>query len=59
VIEMTVKPDRDATFPISLRIPGWCKTPELSVNGAAVEAVPDAQGFVRVHDSGNRAMPYT
>ena len=45
---MTVKPAREATFPLSFRIPGWCKTPELSVNGSAVKAAPDAKGFVRI-----------
>ena len=29
VIEMSVKPAREATFPLSFRIPGWCKNPEL------------------------------
>jgi hypothetical protein len=48
VITMTVKPARAATFPLSLRIPGWCKTPELRVNGSAVNAAPDANGFVRI-----------
>lgn len=48
VIEMLVKPEREATFPISLRIPGWCKSAELSVNGTAVRAAPDANGFVRI-----------
>ena len=48
VIEMSVKPAREATFPLSFRIPGWCKNPELSVNGSAVKAAPDAKGFVRV-----------
>ncbi len=48
VIEMAVNPAREAAFPLSFRIPGWCKNPELSVNGSAVQAVPDAKGFVRV-----------
>ncbi|MCR4411231.1 MAG: glycoside hydrolase family 127 protein [Thermoguttaceae bacterium] len=48
VIEMGVKPAREATFPLSFRIPGWCKNAELSVNGSRIEAVPDARGFVRV-----------
>ena len=48
VIEMTVQPAREATFPLSFRIPGWCKAPELAVNGSAVQAAPDANGFVRV-----------
>ena len=48
VIAMTVKPARAATFPLSFRIPGWCKNPTLSVNGTALDPVPDAKGFVRV-----------
>ncbi|MHB1037103.1 MAG: beta-L-arabinofuranosidase domain-containing protein [Pirellulales bacterium] len=48
VIDMSVKPEREATFPLSFRIPGWCKNPELSVNGSGVKIAPDANGFVRV-----------
>jgi hypothetical protein len=48
VIEMSVKPAREATFPLSFRIPGWCKDPELSVNGAGIKTTPDMQGFVRI-----------
>ena len=48
VIEMSVNPAREATFPLSFRIPGWCKNAELSVNGSGVKAAPDAKGFVRV-----------
>ena len=48
VIEMRVHPAREAAFPLSFRIPGWCKHAELRVNGSPIEAVPDARGFVRV-----------
>jgi len=48
VIDISVTPAREATFPLSFRIPGWCKTPELSVNGSGVTAAPNAKGFVRV-----------
>ncbi|MCX6910918.1 MAG: glycoside hydrolase family 127 protein [Verrucomicrobia bacterium] len=48
VITMTVKPARAATFLLSFRIPGWCKNPELSVNGSALKAANDTNGFVRV-----------
>ena len=48
VIDVSVKPAREATFPLSFRIPGWCKSAELSLNGSAVKAVPDANGFVRI-----------
>ncbi len=47
-IEITVKPQREASFPLSFRIPGWCKQTGLTVNGAGVEASPDGNGFVRV-----------
>ena len=48
VIDIGVKPARAATFPLSFRIPGWCKAPDLTVNGSAVAAAPDRNGFVRV-----------
>ncbi|HOW67130.1 MAG TPA: glycoside hydrolase family 127 protein [Candidatus Paceibacterota bacterium] len=48
LISMSVKPERGATFPLTFRIPGWCKHPMLSVNGTALNAMPDAKGFVRV-----------
>jgi uncharacterized protein len=48
LIEVSVNPSREATFPLSFRIPGWCKHPRLSVNGATVNAAPDAKGFVRI-----------
>lgn len=48
VITMTVQPSRAATFPLSFRIPGWCRNPELRVNGSLLEAAPTANGFVRV-----------
>lgn len=47
-LEMRVDPAREATFPLQFRIPGWCADAELSLNGAALDATPDANGFVRV-----------
>lgn len=48
-IDLSVKPAREAAFPLAFRIPGWCSSPELSVNGATLPATPDAKGFVRVN----------
>jgi hypothetical protein len=53
VIEMTVKPARQVAFPLSLRVPGWCKGATVAVNGAAVPAAPDAKGFVRIERTWN------
>jgi uncharacterized protein len=47
-IEIAVKPEHQATFPLSFRIPGWCKNAELKVNGSNIKATPDANGFVRL-----------
>jgi hypothetical protein len=48
-IEITVKPQREATFPLSFRIPGWCKWPTLDVNEKWVRTWPVSNGFVRVN----------
>jgi uncharacterized protein len=47
-ITIAVNPARQAVFPLSIRIPGWCATPELSLNGSPGKVVPDANGFVRL-----------
>ena len=47
-IDIAVRPAREATFPLSFRIPGWCANPEITVNGSACEAAADANGFVRI-----------
>ncbi len=47
-IEISVQPEREAAFPIDVRIPGWCAQPALSVNGAAVPVERNARGFARV-----------
>ena len=48
---MTVKPERQAAFPLSLRIPAWCESPAVSVNGTSVSAKPDPKGFLRLQRS--------
>lgn len=44
-IDIGVAVDRPATFPIRLRIPGWCEDPELIVAGEAVDVHP-VDGYV-------------
>lgn len=48
VITLNVKLAQAATFPLSFRVPGWCKQPELKINGSVLKTTPDARGFVRV-----------
>ncbi|MFA3878507.1 RICIN domain-containing protein [Streptomyces sp. MMCC 100] len=46
-ITLTVSTPRRVAFPLSLRVPGWCKGPQVRVNGRAVPA-SDGPAFVRV-----------
>ena len=50
-IDVKVKPSREARFPLLFRVPGWCKIPELSLNGSGVKISLDAKGFVRIERS--------
>jgi hypothetical protein len=46
-IEMTVKPAKETAFPLLLRIPRWCDSATLALNGTAMPVAPDEKGFVR------------
>jgi len=39
-VRITVVPERAGTFPLTLRIPGWCASATLELNGAAAEIEP-------------------
>jgi uncharacterized protein len=47
-IDVAVKPARDAAFPLSFRIPGWCPNPEITLNGSAYREATNTNGFVRI-----------
>jgi len=47
-IKMTVAPEKETSFPLSLRIPGWCEEASLRVNGEPLLAEKDSQNFVRI-----------
>ncbi|MFF3311260.1 RICIN domain-containing protein [Streptomyces sp. NPDC002952] len=46
-VTFTMGTPRRVAFPLLLRIPGWCTTPALQVNGRSVPA-PSGPAFVRV-----------
>ena len=37
-IRFEIKTDRPVAFPLALRIPGWCDSPQIKVNGGSVHA---------------------
>jgi len=47
-VRFTIHADRPATFPLFLRIPAWCATPTLHVNGRESAVDISEQGFVTV-----------
>ena len=47
-VDLAVDPAREATFPIRLHLPAWCKNPSLRINGSSVAIERDAKGFACV-----------
>ena len=48
-VEVTVRPEKEISFTLALRIPGWCRQAALRVNGQAVAIEPlRDRGYVRV-----------
>ncbi|MGW5860863.1 RICIN domain-containing protein [Streptomyces sp. NPDC055239] len=46
-VTLTLTMDKPVRFPLRLRIPGWCESPQLSVNGARLKA-PHGPAFAEV-----------
>ena len=53
-IRVTVEPSRPASFPLSFRVPSWCRSARIAVNAANWDATPDKNGFVRIVRQWNR-----
>ncbi len=47
-ITLSLESERAATFPLLLRIPGWCERPVLKLNGEAVGALAVAKGYASI-----------
>ncbi|WP_167618758.1 glycoside hydrolase family 127 protein [Maribellus sediminis] len=50
-IEMKVQPEKEASFPVNLRIPGCCKSFSLSVNGKKQIQSKQENGYVTLERS--------
>jgi hypothetical protein len=48
-IYFTIQSERPVSFPLSLRIPRWCRTPSLFLNDKPLSLVEIENGFVRVN----------
>lgn len=47
-IRFTLRADKSVSFPLYLRIPGWCKNAGVFVNGKKLSVAPEAGKFLRV-----------
>jgi hypothetical protein len=47
-IDFTFHAGKPATFPLYLRVPGWCQSAIVSVNGKSLPATPEADKYVRL-----------
>lgn len=47
-IELDVRPERTARFPLEFRIPGWCQNPAIRVNGSPIKVKQNTKGFARI-----------
>ncbi|HEU5352184.1 MAG TPA: beta-L-arabinofuranosidase domain-containing protein [Terracidiphilus sp.] len=45
-IRFRIEAEQAVSFPLALRIPGWCAEPRIAVNGVSVAAKANAKGFV-------------
>lgn len=58
-IRITVEPAATKTFAVKLRVPGWCRSAALEVNGRKVATQPNADGYVAIQrqwKKGDRIM---
>eukprot|EP00040_Diaphanoeca_grandis_P010510 m.53816 g.53816 ORF g.53816 m.53816 type:complete len:675 (-) comp21826_c0_seq1:383-2407(-) len=47
-ITFSVSASENSTWPLKLRIPAWCTTATLTVDGVVVSALPNQQGFATI-----------
>jgi len=47
-IALTIRPEKEVTFPLYLRMPAWCPGPEVRVNGERVRIGHAGDSFIKV-----------
>lgn len=47
-IRLEISTDKPVLFPLYMRVPGWCQTPKVSVNGKHARLDGPARGYIRL-----------
>ena len=58
-IIFTIRTSTPIVFPLSFRVPGWCRAPQVAVNNNPLSAVPNPKGWIRLERTflpGDRVM---
>ncbi len=59
-IELSVATDRPVAFALSLRLPAWCRSPSLTLNGSPIDlSAVGSEGYIRIErlwQSGDRVL---
>jgi hypothetical protein len=48
-VTFKIAPSRAVAFPLALRLPAWCTSPRLSLNGSEVAVPANAGGWITLH----------
>jgi len=54
-VRLRFDPETKVSFPLYLRVPGWCKGAQIRLNGSKVVVAPDEKGFVKIARSWTKA----
>lgn len=49
VVKMVVKPSATANFDVNLRIPSWCRSAKVNVNGQLQEVKTEDNGYIKIN----------
>ncbi len=50
-VELTLSAPKAVSFPLYLRVPGWCEGATLTINGVKAEAAPRPSSYLRIERS--------
>ncbi|MGB9598058.1 MAG: glycoside hydrolase family 127 protein, partial [Candidatus Poribacteria bacterium] len=47
-VKVVVKPSKNAVFNVNMRMPDWCKSAKVNVNGQSVDSKPNDNGYIAI-----------